>query len=86
MGYGVYVGKPKAPTGYRYVEEIREYRPASETVKQFSLLKEPYMVVKINDSVEYYEKDDIVTFQPTDSIRGIGKHIYKVEERYIGGI
>ena len=80
--FGVFVGKPKEPTGYRWIEPILDYQPASEYIREELLLKEPYSVTRYDNSIEYYEKSDIVCFLKSKAVGYLGR-LYKIPEKWI---
>jgi hypothetical protein len=70
---GVYVGKPKEPTGFRFVQEIKDYSPMNDG---------RYYVQELDDRMFIYDPDEVVRFDKSKSVGNIGK-AYKIPEEYI---
>lgn len=75
--YGVYVGKPLEPTGFRWVKEIRDFREIDG---------KRYSVTETDDRVFIYAKEEVVWFPKDQAVGRIGDKYFKIPEKYIEGV
>lgn len=76
---GVYCGKPKETTGFRFVEQIQSYNLVSDEQKSQFLGENPCVYVDMRGRQSSCRLEDIVKFTAKHVVNKLG-YIFKVPE------
>ncbi len=79
MCLGVLVGKPAKPTGFRWVELVKEARQVLND--GYYLCSEPFTVTDIDNRKTVVGKDELVSFDTGSAVSILGQKYYKVPEK-----
>lgn len=80
--YGVFVGKPSEPTGYRWIEEIKDYREIPKEQVYLYLTPRPIAFTDVQGRVHVCDLSQLVLFNKDNYTSTMSGRLYKMADAH----
>lgn len=80
MTLGILEGKPKEPTGFRFIKEISKYGDISEECKKWYTSERPCWYEELDHRIFTCDKSELVMFNKEAKVGSIGNTYFKIPD------